>query len=159
MQETIEKVRQIGLRLQAKGWTLGTAESCTGGLLAHYITTLAGSSAFFQGGVVSYANCVKRDLLGVPEEMLLAYGAVSEPVALAMAQGARRALGVDVAVSVTGIAGPSGGTEAKPVGTVYLAMASPLGQWVIRRGWDQDRLGNITLSALAALDLLLERLA
>lgn len=156
MQDVIDKVRQLSQRLQARGWTLGTAESCTGGLLAHYITTLSGSSAFFQGGIVSYSNRIKRDLLGVPEEMLSTYGAVSEQVALAMAQGARRALGVDVAVSVTGVAGPSGGTETKPVGAVYIAVASPVGEWVIYRRWREDRLGNIELSAVAALELLLE---
>jgi PncC family amidohydrolase len=158
MQEIIDKVAAISRQLQAKKWTLGVAESCTGGLLSHYITSLSGSSAFFLGGVVSYSNQVKRDLLGVPEEMLSTYGAVSEPVALAMAQGARRVLRVDVAASVTGIAGPLGGTESKPVGTVYIAVASPLDQRVVRRQWHDDRLGNIKLSALAALDLVAELL-
>ncbi len=158
MQDIIEKVVKLGGLLQSRGWTLGTAESCTGGLVAHYITNLSGSSAFFLGGVVSYANQVKCDLLGVPKEMLLAHGAVSEQVALAMAQGIRRLVGVDVGISVTGIAGPMGGTETKPVGTVYIAVASPAGQRVIHRQWQADRLGNKDLSALAALDLVLEHL-
>jgi PncC family amidohydrolase len=158
MQDIIEKVVKLGGLLQSRGWTLGTAESCTGGLVAHYITNLSGSSAFFLGGLVSYANQVKCDLLGVPKEMLLAHGAVSEQVALAMAQGIRRLVGVDVGISVTGIAGPMGGTETKPVGTVYIAVASPAGQRVIHRQWQTDRLGNKDLSALAALDLVLEHL-
>jgi PncC family amidohydrolase len=159
MQDIIEKVVKLGQQLQGRGWTLGTAESCTGGLVAHYITNLSGSSAFFLGGLVSYANQVKCDLLGVPEAMLLAHGAVSEQVALAMAQGIRRLMGVDVGVSVTGIAGPLGGTETKPVGTVYIAVASPAGQRVMHRQWGIDRLGNKDLSARAALDLALEHLA
>ena len=159
MQDLAEKITKIGQQLQGKGWTLGTAESCTGGLVAHCITNLSGSSAFFLGGVISYANQIKRDLLGVPEEVLLVHGAVSQEVALAMAQGIRRLIGVDVGVSVTGIAGPLGGTAIKPVGTVYIAVASPLGQRVIHRQWQADRLGNKELSALAALDLVVEHLA
>jgi len=154
----MERVAEIGRRLQARDWTLGTAESCTGGLVSHYITNLSGSSAFYLGGVISYANQAKRDLLGVPEEMLADYGAVSEQVALAMAQGARRLLGADVAVAVTGIAGPLGGTASKPVGTVYIAVASPLGQHAIHRRWQADRLRNKELSALAALELVMEHL-
>jgi len=158
MQGILEMVAKIGQQLQDRGWTLGTAESCTGGLVGHYITNLSGSSAFFLGGVISYANQVKRDLLGVPEQALLAYGAVSQEVALAMAQGVRRLLSVDVGVAVTGIAGPLGATAGKPVGTVYIAVASPLGHKVVHQQWQADRLGNKDLSALAALDLLAEHL-
>ncbi len=113
--------------LAARGWKLATAESCTGGLIANRITDVAGSSEVFTHGFVTYANEAKRDLLGVPQSMLDEHGAVSEPVARAMAEGALRVSGADVAVAVTGIAGPSGGSEEKPVGTVWLA-------WAVRGG-------------------------
>lgn len=104
--------------------TLALAESCTGGYLANEITNIPGASAVFQGGVVSYSNEVKQRVLGVPSELLLQHGAVSEPVARAMAEGARERLGADYALATTGIAGPTGGTEAKPVGTVFISLAS-----------------------------------
>jgi nicotinamide-nucleotide amidase len=103
---------------------LATAESCTGGLVANRITDVPGSSAVFTHGFVTYANEAKRDVLGVPQELLDAHGAVSEPVVRAMAEGALRVSGADIAVAVTGIAGPDGGTPEKPVGTVWLAWAS-----------------------------------
>ncbi|HWK79882.1 MAG TPA: nicotinamide-nucleotide amidohydrolase family protein, partial [Thermomicrobiales bacterium] len=101
--------------------TLGTAESCTGGNVAHHITRIAGSSAYFLGGIVSYANAVKHGVLGVPEAVLRNPGAVSEPCARAMAEGARQVLGTTLAVATTGIAGPGGATAFKPVGLVYIA--------------------------------------
>lgn len=110
---------------KAKGLTLATAESCTGGLVAGRITSVSGSSSVFLGGVVSYANAVKRDVLGVPQEVLDSVGAVSAECAQAMALGVRERLKADVAVSVTGIAGPDGGTPAKPVGLVYFGVATP----------------------------------
>jgi nicotinamide-nucleotide amidase len=110
-----------------RGWTLGTAESCTGGLVAARLTGIPGSSDVFRGGVVAYGNEVKEGELGVPAELLAAHGAVSPEVAAAMAQGARERLGLDVAVSVTGIAGPDGGSEEKPVGLVYLHAEGPNG--------------------------------
>jgi nicotinamide-nucleotide amidase len=109
--------------LLERGWTLATAESCTGGLIASRLTDVPGASAVFTHGFVTYANEAKVSLLGVPEELLAVRGAVSEPVARAMAEGALRASGADVAVAVTGIAGPDGGTPEKPVGTVFLALA------------------------------------
>ncbi|WP_422925990.1 competence/damage-inducible protein A [Singulisphaera sp. PoT] len=104
--------------------TLAVAESCTGGLIAHLITALPGVSPYFPGGVVSYANEVKESILGVPRELLEAYGAVSEEVAIAMAKGVRERLGARIGLSVTGIAGPTGGTPTKPVGLVYLGLAT-----------------------------------
>ncbi|WP_240906902.1 competence/damage-inducible protein A [Paludisphaera rhizosphaerae] len=110
--------------LKRTGATLATAESCTGGLIAHKITAIPGVSAYYNGGVVSYANSAKTALLDVPADLIAAHGAVSPEVAAAMAEGARRRFGVDVAVSTTGIAGPDGGTPEKPVGLVYLGLAT-----------------------------------
>jgi nicotinamide-nucleotide amidase len=115
--------RVLGELLAARGVTVAFAESCTGGLVGHRLTNVAGSSAYFRGGINAYANSIKEQLLGVPAAMLAAHGAVSEEVAAAMAEGARRALGTDVAVGVTGIAGPDGGTADKPVGTVCFGLA------------------------------------
>lgn len=121
--EILRRVREIGETLQARGHTLGTGESCTGGLIAAACTEAPGSSAWFRGSVVSYANAVKIGLLGVDAEVLAAEGAVSGPVAEAMARGALFALGADLCVAVSGIAGPDGGSAAKPVGTVWAATA------------------------------------
>lgn len=110
-----------------RGLTLACAESCTGGLLGSRLTAISGSSAAFLGGVISYANAAKQDLLGVPAELLERHGAVSAEVAGAMARGARERLGADLAVSITGIAGPEGGTESKPVGLVYIGLATAQG--------------------------------
>ncbi len=110
-----------------RGWTIATAESCTGGLVAGALTAVAGSSAVVDRGFVTYSNAAKIALLGVPDAMLSVYGAVSEPVARAMAEGARHRAGADLAVSITGIAGPGGGSPEKPVGLVHFGCASPFG--------------------------------
>ena len=120
-------VELLPVFLRETGQTLALAESCTGGLAAKLVTDAAGSSAYFVGGVVSYANAVKEQLLGVVPEVLASHGAVSEPVALQMARGARDRLGADLALSFTGIAGPDGGSAEKPVGTVWMAKADPAG--------------------------------
>lgn len=112
----------VGELLERRGLMLGLAESCTGGLVAQLITENAGSSAYFAGGVVSYSNRVKHEILGVPERLIETFGAVSQPVAEAMAQGAHRVLNASVALALTGVAGPSGGSEEKPVGTVHIAV-------------------------------------
>jgi len=126
--EDVENLEQVVLALlKEKNLTLSFAESCTGGLLSKRITDLPGASAVFKGGVVSYTNEVKSGLLGVPQALLAQYGAVSEPVAIAMAQGCRRACGSDLALSVTGVAGPDSDERGNPVGTVYLALASEEG--------------------------------
>lgn len=118
---TLEKI--LGERLFEKGLTLGTAESCTGGNIAHVITSLPGSSRYFNGSVVSYANEVKSNLLHVAQDSLNKYGAVSEIVAIEMARGAQQALNTDCVIATTGIAGPDGGSEEKPVGTVWICTA------------------------------------
>lgn len=154
---------ELAQRLQdaciTAGLTVATAESCTGGSVAQAITARPGASAYFLGGVVSYANEVKRDVLGVPADLLAAHGAVSPQVAVAMANGARQRVGADVAVGVTGIAGPDGGTAEKPVGLVYLAIVDGVGADVRRFRWSGDRAENIEWSVTAALELLLERVA
>jgi PncC family amidohydrolase len=137
---------------------LATAESCTGGLIGHLITDVPGSSSFYLGGVVTYANEAKQRLLGVSDEDILTYGAVSAPVARTMAQGVVASLGAQVGVSVTGIAGPTGGTESKPVGTVFLGLASPLGTAIEHHVWPYNREMNKLASARRALDLLIDLL-
>ena len=145
-------------RLDALKNTLATAESCTGGLIAHRITNVSGVSAWYVGGIVAYSNKLKASLLGVDEAVLAEHGAVSEPVARQMAEGARRRLGADVAVAVTGIAGPGGGTAEKPVGLVYLAVAGRAGTVVSREVFDGDRGQIKAKTAEKALKMVLEYL-
>jgi PncC family amidohydrolase len=153
------ELASLATRLQAvaleQGVTVGTAESCTGGLVGHALTAIPGSSDYYLGGVISYSDVLKRTLLGVPDEVLERHGAVSPEVALAMARGARERLGCDFAVSVTGVAGPGGGSEAKPVGLTWVAAAGPAGHDVQRYRWNGDRTANKERSAEAALQLLL----
>jgi nicotinamide-nucleotide amidase len=138
-----------------KHLTLATAESCTGGSLAGRITNVPGASDVFLAGYVTYANEAKKNTLGVPSELLAVHGAVSEPVAGAMAEGARRVSGAKFALSTTGIAGPGGGTENKPVGTVYLGLASAGYPTVVRRCYfPLDRVTFKHMATSAALDLL-----
>jgi nicotinamide-nucleotide amidase len=144
----------VGALLQQRGLTLSTAESCTGGLVAHRITNVPGSSRYFDRGVVVYSNEAKEALLGVPGELLRAHGAVSAPVAEAMARGACRVGGSSCAVAITGIAGPGGGTPDKPVGLVFVAAAAPAGLEVRRFHFAGDREAIKRQSAHAALDLL-----
>ncbi len=155
--DLVDLARRLQAASLAAGLRVATAESCTGGLVSHSITEVSGSSGYFQGGVVSYADVAKRDLLGVPATALEAHGAVSAQVAAAMAEGARARLGADLAVSITGIAGPEGGTEAKPVGLTYIAVADADGHDVRRHVWHGTREANKRASAAAALALLLER--
>jgi nicotinamide-nucleotide amidase len=143
-------------RCLARGITVATAESCTGGLVGHAITGVPGSSAYFRGAIVAYADAVKIGLLRVPPGVLAAHGAVSAQVAIAMAAGGREAIGTDLAASITGIAGPDGGSPAKPVGLTYVAVAGPQGAEVRRYVWAGDRTENKLESAAAALGLLLE---
>lgn len=153
----------LAMRIQAacleRGLTVSTAESCTGGLIGHALTEVAGSSAYYIGGAITYSDGLKRDALGVPPEAIVAHGAVSAQVAVAMAEGARRVFGSDLAVAVTGIAGPGGGSQAKPVGLTYIAVADADGHDVQRHVWRDDRSANKLASASAALTALLARLA
>ncbi len=123
----IDVPQAVVAQLERTGTTLATAESCTGGLIAQLLTSIAGVSAFYLGGVVSYSNAAKATLLDVPAALLESHGAVSPEVAVAMARGARARLGADLAVTATGVAGPSGGTAEKPVGLVYLGLATAAG--------------------------------
>jgi nicotinamide-nucleotide amidase len=140
--------------LAERGWTAATAESCTGGMVAAALTDIAGSSEAFAGGVVAYSNSLKQDLLDVPADVLELHGAVSAETAAAMAAGARARLGADAAVSVTGIAGPGGGSDEKPVGLVYLHVASPAGEDVRRMDIPGSRESVRGRAATAALQLL-----
>ncbi len=146
----------VGDLLRERGQSLATAESCTGGLLAERLTRVPGSSEFFPGGVVSYSNRLKQALLGVEARDLDTYGAVSEPVAKAMATGAKRRLGADYGIGITGIAGPGGGSADKPVGTVHLALAGPgAGQLLHqRRRFPGDRNMVRQQSSQLALEML-----
>ena len=123
----------LGRALAARGWRVVTAESCTGGWIAKALTDVAGSSQWFEGGVVAYSNAAKLALLGVPSDVLAAHGAVSEPVVRAMAEGVRTRFAAELAVAVSGVAGPGGGTADKPVGTVHFAWAAPGGVTAARR--------------------------
>lgn len=137
-------------------WKVACAESCTGGAIARTLTARAGASAYFVGGVVAYANHVKQQVLGVSAQDLQTVGAVSEPVALQMAQGVRRITGADFAVATTGIAGPDGGTAQKPVGTVWIAVAGPQGAAAKEFHFSKTRERNIGKSVSAALEMLLD---
>jgi nicotinamide-nucleotide amidase len=124
---------RLGRALLVRGWRVATAESCTGGWIAKSLTDVPGSSQWFDGSVVSYSNAAKMTLLGVSQELLTAHGAVSEQVVRAMANGARERFHTELAVAVSGIAGPDGGTPDKPVGTVFFAWATPAGTGAARR--------------------------
>jgi PncC family amidohydrolase len=154
----VELAARIGERCLARGLRLATVESCTGGLVGHLITEIPGSSAYFIGGLVTYSDDLKRQLADVPEEVLAAHGAVSAQTAIAMATGGRARTGTDLAASVTGIAGPDGGSPDKPVGLTYVAVADAEGAEVRRHLWTGNRAENKRASAEAVLALILERI-
>jgi PncC family amidohydrolase len=147
--------RRLGRALVKRRWQMAAAESCTGGLLGHVITQVPRSSDHFLGGIVSYSDAVKEELLGVPADLIERVGAVSAEVAEAMTSGALdRFPAARLALAVTGIAGPDGGSEAKPIGLTYVAAAVRDGAAVVERHtWPHDRDGNKRASALAALEL------
>ena len=148
----------IGQLLRARGLKLATAESCTGGLIADRITDVPGSSEYFLGGFVSYAYEAKVACLGVSWDTLQKHGAVSRETVLEMARGARKALGADIAVSVSGIAGPGGGLPEKPVGTTWIGLVTPEGESAEVFYWKGDRRENKELSAQQALKMVIEYL-
>ncbi len=149
---------QIGKVLQERGLKLVLAESCTGGLVGSRITDVPGSSEYFLGGVVAYAYEAKVDLLGVSWDTLNTRGAVSRETVLEMARGVRQRMKADLAVSVSGIAGPGGGTADKPVGTTWIGLTAEDGEWARVYQFSEDREGNKALAAEAALKLLLDYL-
>ncbi len=147
---------QVGERLKQRQQTLATAESCTGGLIGHLVTEVAGSSAYYLGGLVAYSNDVKQHQLGVPRSILESVGAVSAETARAMAQGVRDALAADVGVATTGIAGPGGGTPTKPVGLVFIVVATAAETECRRYVFQGNRHAIKQQTAAAALQLLWE---
>ena len=152
-----ERAERLLSLCRAEGLRVATAESCTGGLIAACLTEIAGSSDVVDRGFVTYANEAKRDLLGVPDEVLMRVGAVSEEVARAMAAGALARSDADLAVAVTGIAGPGGGTAAKPVGLVHHACAGPSGAVLHRRVVYEGDRGAVRLATVVtALDMMIE---
>lgn len=150
---------RIGRLLTERNLSIAVAESCTGGLLGHRLTNVPGSSIYFLGGIVAYSYDAKERLLGVQHNTLYDHGAVSEETAREMAQGVRRALGSDIGVSVTGIAGPGGGLPGKPVGLTWIGLSARDTDIVRQFVWDSDREGNKTLSAEAALQAVLDYLS
>jgi PncC family amidohydrolase len=148
--------QDIGQRLVRNGFRLAVAESCTGGLIGHRLTSVSGSSAYFLGGIIAYADVVKKEQLGVAETVLAESGAVSEPVARQMAVGVRDRFGADIGVSVTGIAGPTGATPGKPVGLVFVGVSGPDGCRVREFRFTGTRAEIKTSSCRAALDMLRE---
>jgi nicotinamide-nucleotide amidase len=145
--------------LPARGWLLATAESCTGGMISAACTDLAGSSAWFERGFVTYSNAAKSELLGVDPALIASHGAVSEPVARAMAAGALARSQAQVAIAVTGVAGPAGGSREKPVGTVWFGWATPAGLVSEMRRFDGDRAAVREATLQHALSRLVELLA
>ncbi len=157
--DLLERAEAVLAACRAQKLMLATVESCTGGLIAACLTAMPGSSDVLERGLVTYSNLSKNELAGVPEELIAAHGAVSEPVARAMAEGVIGRAPVQVAVAVTGIAGPGGGSPAKPIGLVHLATASILGPTLHRRFiFDGDRAAVRHATVAAALDLVLDLL-
>ncbi|UCD14754.1 MAG: CinA family protein [Thermoplasmatales archaeon] len=151
-------LNKISDKLKKHHLSVAIAESCTGGLLAHTLTNISGSSEYFDRGIVSYNNQAKVELLGVPEETLKQYGAVSEQTARAMAIGIKERSNVDIGISTTGIAGPTGGTKEKPVGLVYIGIASLKNVEVKKFIFSGDRMQNKESTCNAALEMLLKSL-
>jgi len=154
--EDLETV--LGRMLVQKKLTIAVAESCTGGLIAHRLTNVPGSSAYFERGVVTYSDASKRGLLGVPAELIGAHGAVSREVAESMASGIRAAAGTDIGLSTTGIAGPAGGTPSKPVGLVWVGIADPAGKLALKFNFGEGRVRIKERASQAALELVRRRM-
>lgn len=155
MEETLKIEEKIGQLLVGKRLTISTAESCTGGNIAHKITSVAGSSVYYIGGVVSYSNYIKSEFLGVLDTEIEQFGAVSEPVVRHMAEGVKRRMSTDCSIATSGIAGPGGGTNEKPVGTIWIAICTPQGTYSKCLHTNvTDRLENIVIASQQALEML-----
>ena len=155
----IKLINKVSDELKKRHETIATAESCTGGLLAHMLTNVSGSSEYFDCGVISYSNTAKKHLLGIPGELLKNYGAVSKEVAAAMAKTIQEQAQVNYGLATTGIAGPTGGTKDKPIGLVYIAISTKTTVVVKQFLFSGDRLANKESTCMAALELLLEILS
>jgi nicotinamide-nucleotide amidase len=155
-EQTLKRVSDL---LKQRNFTIANAESCTGGLIAHYLTNISGSSDYFDRGVVSYSNEAKIELLDVSEDLIIKYGAVSNQVAQAMAEGIRKKSNVDIGISTTGIAGPTGGTNEKPVGLVYISISTSDETIVQKFQFSGDRLQVKESTCNAALQMLLNILS
>lgn len=152
----IKLLNKVSVELKKQRLTIATAESCTGGLLAHLLTNISGSSEYFDRGMIVYSNRAKTELLGVPEDLLDRYGAVSEQIAESMANAIRTRSIVDIGISTTGIVGPTGGTRGKPVGLVYIGISTKKNSIVKKFLFTGDRLVNKENTCNAALELLFE---
>ncbi len=154
--DTLEEI--IGRQLLALNYTLATAESCTGGYIAHLITGISGSSNYFKGSVVAYANEIKENILGVSQQTIMKHGAVSEATVIEMAEGVRQKLGTTCSIAISGIAGPLGGTTEKPVGTTWIAVSSPAGMVTEKFLLGEHRGRNIRKAGISALNMLRKEL-
>ncbi|UCF50788.1 MAG: CinA family protein [Thermoplasmatales archaeon] len=154
-----EILKKISIILKENNLKIAVAESCSGGLISHNFTNISGSSEYFDRGIVSYSNNAKLELLDISENILERYGAVSEQVAIAMAKGIRKKSNVDIGIATTGIAGPTGGTEEKPVGLVYIAISTTNNTIVKKYQFPGDRLENKESTCRAALEMLLESIS
>ncbi|PNX53554.1 MAG: competence protein ComA [Thermoplasmata archaeon M9B2D] len=155
----IQLVNKVSDELRKQNRSIATAESCTGGLLAHTLTNVSGSSDYFDRGVITYSNRAKNEMLGIPEELLKKHGAVSKEVAAAMAQAIRQNARVDCGLATTGIAGPTGGTKDKPIGLVYIALSTKDTLIVKQFLFSGDRISNKENTCTKALELILELLS
>jgi len=151
-------LKNVSDNLKRKNLTIAIAESCTGGLLSHLLTNISGSSDYFKTGIIAYSNKSKIKLLGVSQKTITEYGAVSKQTASAMAIGIRKQANVDIGISTTGIAGPTGGTEEKPVGLVYIGIVSEKNIDVQRFVFSKDRLKNKEKTCYKALEMLLKNI-
>ena len=156
--EKDEMPQVVGELLKSKKYTFATAESCSGGYMAHLITSIPGSSAYYMGSSVTYSNESKTQLLNIPKSMIEKNGAVSEPVVLAMVESVKKLFNVDCAVATTGIAGPGGGTADKPVGTVWVGVCTPKGTKTFLLKLGDNRLRTIEIAALSGLNFLRKEL-
>ena len=154
--EAFPEIHDVAAALRGAGLTVAVAESCTGGLLGAVLTALPGSSDFMRGGVIAYADAVKADLLGVSRHELAEHGSVSEPVAIAMAEGARQRCHAAIGLGITGVAGPDGGSAPKPLGLIFVSVATARGSRAVRLEGDAGRDANRAGAVLAALRLCLE---